>query len=1112
MSNFPIMGNYKINKSLSLISQLTFRKNTLVKSIQVIGLGAVFVFSACQKENDKSIPTLFEEVSADSTKLTFTNQIQETEAANILTYQYFYNGGGVAVGDLNNDGWEDLYFTANQGQNKLFLNQGNLKFRDITLATGTSGKENAWTTGTAIVDINSDGLKDIYVCYSGDLPEEQRRNQLFVNQGLDKQGIPFFKEMAADYGLDDPGFSTAAYFSDLDQDGDLDMLLLNHNPRLFSNLNINAFEAMLSSADTMSSSKIYKNENGIFRNSTKESGLTETGLSYGLGASIADFNGDGFPDIYLGNDYSAPDYLYINQGDGTFVDQLKERIGHTSLYTMGVDAADINRDGELDLISLDMLPEDNARQKLLFSPENYEHYNLFLKAGLHHQLMRNMLQLNNGDGTFSEIGQLAGISATDWSWAPLFADFDNDGFTDLFVSNGFLKDFTNLDFINYRNEFLQNSKVTGAGINDLIKKMPATKVGNYAFKNVNGIQFENQSKNWGLDTPGNSNGAVYADLDLDGDLDLVINNLNEPAQIFRNMTSDRSNPNFLQIKLKGLEGNQDGIGARVTVYQNGKLNYQEQQIYKGYQGNVSAILHFGLGNEKVDSIEVRWKNSKINRIKNADINQILEVSEADAEIEYRIEAKTEPYFVALGEFLIDKKVTLPNDYKRQSQLLYSLSESKVSMLEADLNSDGVKEIIVSDGSSIKSYPREVGGYKEKFELLYSSENPAITSMVALDTDGDSDLDLYVAKGGYFDLEISDSRQKDVLLINKGNGVFTESSFDFGTFPTEFVSSWDANGDGLDDLFVGAGYIPGRWPESVSSQVWINKGDGTFSPISLDTISRVKASQSYDLDQDGLDELIVASEFDRIRILNFKEGKVVDRSEEFLPGGETGLWSAILIQDLDGDGRPEMIAGNWGLNSRLQTDDNNPVRIYFEDFDNNGSVDPLMTFPVMGEEFPFFSRDELAAQMYKKKAMFPSHKSFSKARIQDILTADELEKANKVEAQNLETKMFSLKNGLFQEIALPAIVQASPIQAVNALKKGTGYDLVFLGNQLEARLKIGRIDANPGWILRKSADGEWKVLNRENNGMDLKSNVSSSLNFDNTLWIGIPNKGAFRYLY
>lgn len=1091
--------------------QLIFRKIKTLKLLQVIALGAISLFFACQEKKIDVKPTLFELLSSDSTKLIFNNQIKETQAANILTYQYFYNGGGVAVGDLNNDGFEDLYFTANQGQNKLFLNQGNLKFRDITLATGTAGRDNAWTTGTAIVDINADGLKDIYVCYSGDLSDEQRRNQLFVNQGLDTDGIPFFKEMAKEYGLDDPGFSTSVYFADLDMDGDLDMLLLNHNPRLFNNLNINAFEAMLSTADSMSSTKIYRNENGIFRNVTKESGLTETGLSYGLGASIADFNGDGFPDIYLGNDYSAPDYLYINQGDGTFSNEINKAIGHTSLYTMGVDAADINRDGRLDLISLDMLPEDNARQKLLFTPENYEHYNLFLNAGLGHQLMRNMLQLNNGDGTFSEIGQLAGISATDWSWAPLFADFDNDGFTDLFVSNGFLKDFTNLDFINYRNEYLQNEKVSAKGINALIEKMPATKVGNYGFRNINGIQFENQSESWGLNNPGNSNGAVYADLDQDGDLDLVINNLNEPAQIFKNRTSETSNSNYIQLRLKGLEGNSDGVGAKVSVYQNGQLNYQEQQIYKGYQGNVSAIMHFGLGEGKVDSVEVRWKNSQISRIKNPDINGILEVEEAQAETEAIIEFEIKPYFsLDMSSTRFDTEV--PNDSKRQSQLLYTLSQEKISMVSADLKGDGSAEVIISNGSTIYTIPKEYSSSDVIQNNLYSSESPTITSISALDVDGDGDLDLYVAKGGYFDLEEGDSRQQDVLLINDGKGVFTESTMDFGVLPSENVIAWDANGDGLDDLFVGSGYVPGRWPQSVPSQVWINGGKGVFTPISLENISRVKASQTYDLDQDGLDELIIASEFDRIRIINLNNGKGVDRSDEFFPEGKTGLWSSILIQDLDEDGNPELLAGNWGLNSRLKTDSNNPVRIYFEDFDTNGSIDPLMTFPVMGEEYPFFSRDELAAQLYKKKALFPTHEGFSKAKIQDILTPQELEKAKRVEAQLLQTKMYTLKNGIFEEVGLPALVQSSPIQAIAPLKSSQGFDLLLLGNQENARLKIGRLDANPGWLLHKNSLGKWDLVGPDKTGLQLRSNVSSILEIGNLIWIGVPNEGVFKYAY
>ncbi|WP_233756017.1 VCBS repeat-containing protein [Algoriphagus sp. AGSA1] len=1097
---------------MSLNPQHIVNKYNISGLLQFLLFGAGFLFFSCEKKGEAIPQTLFELVNQDSSNLIFTNQIIETEAANILTYQYFYNGGGVAVGDVNNDGLEDLYFTSNQGQNKLFLNLGNMKFRDITLATGTGGRENAWSTGTAIVDINGDGLKDIYVCYSGDLPESQRRNQLFVNQGLDKDSIPFFKEMAAYYGLDDPGFSTAVYFSDLDQDGDLDMLLLNHNPRLFSNLNINAFEAMLSSADSLSSSKIFKNENGVFRNATKETGLSETGLSYGLGATIADFNGDGYPDIYLGNDYSAPDYLYINQGDGTFVNQIEERMGHTSLYTMGVDAADINRDGRLDIVSLDMLPEDNARQKLLFTPENYEHYNLFLKAGLHHQLMRNMLQLNNGDGTFSEIGQLAGISATDWSWAPLFADFDNDGFTDLFVSNGFLKDFTNLDFINYRNEYLQNSKVTGEGIRELIKKMPATKVGNYAFKNIDGIQFENQSENWGLNTPGNSNGAVYVDLDQDGDLDLVVNNLNEPAQIFRNRTSEDGDSDFLQIRLIGLQGNADGIGAKVSVYQNGQLNYQEQQVYKGYQGNVGAVMHFGLGKAKVDSVEVHWKNKKISRIISPKSNQLLEVVEADAEKEIVYDDFNFPILKQLGVYKREWNAELPNDFKRQSQLLYSLSQEKVSMILADLSGNGEPELVFSDGTHIYSLTPEGLGLPHERYNIHTSDSPLITSIAALDVDGDSDLDLYIAKGGYFDLEENDPRQRDILLINQGNGVFTESSLDFGVQSSEFVTAWDANGDGMDDLFVGSGYVPGRWPESAESQVLINKGDGTFTSISLKGISRVKAAQSLDLDQDGLDELIIASEFDKIRILNLKDGNVIDRSEEFLPGEKSGIWSSVLVQDLDGDGNPELLAGNWGLNSRLRTAPDVPVRIYYEDFDSNGSVDPLMTFSVMGEEYPFLSRDELAAQMYRKKALFTSHEAFSKAKIQDILTSEELGRAKVIEAQSLETKMFTLKNGVFQRIALPVLVQSSPIQAISTMETPSGHDILLLGNQENARLKIGRIDANPGWRLTKSKKGTWEALDADQALLPVRSNVSSAAAIKNVVWIGVPNYGIFKYGY
>lgn len=1069
-----------------------------------------YFFVSC-KADKETHTSLFKEVSADSSGLHFTNQIQESAQANILTYQYFYNGGGVAVGDLNNDGFEDLYFTANQGQNKLFLNQGELNFRDITLATGTGGREQAWSTGAVIVDINADGLKDVYVCYSGDLPEEMRRNQLFVNQGLDKQGIPFFKEMAKDFGLDDPAFSTSAYFSDLDKDGDLDMLLLNHNPALFNNLNVNAFKTMMATPDPMSSSKVYRNENGKFRDVSAEIGIATGTLSYGLGASIADFNQDGWPDIYIGNDYSAPDYYYLNQGDGTFVDEVRSAFSHTSLYSMGVDVADFNRDGHLDLISLDMLPEDAKRQKLLHSPENYEHYELFVEAGLHHQLMRNMLQVNNGNGTFSEIGQAAGVAMTDWSWAPHFADFDNDGWQDLFVSNGFLKDFTNLDFINYREQVLANPKAGQQQILELIAAMPATKLGNYAFKNKQGGTFEKVSKDWGLDTPGNSNGAAYADLDGDGDLELIVNNLNEPSRIFKNLTREREGGHFLQIKLEGEKGNPSGLGAKVWVFSGNTAQYQEQSVYRGFQGNVSEILHFGLENPSIDSLRVQWPNGKVQTLFSPKEDQRLTLKVEDASAAAGLKPTILSKFQLVQQLDIFRKSELHvNDFKRQSQLLYSLSQNRVFFGKGDLNGDGESDLVFATSTGDLMW---FDGKTEKVVAVpLLGIPPTVSGLLCFDADDDGDLDIYLASGGYGDLNENDPALRDQLLINDGEG-----SFQLGgqllperATATSEVVIWDFDGDGQDEIFVGGGYTPGRWPESAPSYLLKKSGSRyeIHSEPILDALERVKDAIAYDLDGDGMKELIVASEFDRLRVVSAREGKLTDRSEEFFPQGKTGLWRSLLLEDLDGDGSPELLAGNWGLNSRLRTEPEMPVRLYFADFDQNGSVDPMMTFPIGGAEIPFLSRDELTAQMYRKKALFPKHEAFANASIAEILTPEELSRAAVLQVETLETQLFSLKEGQFRPQSLPSQAQYAPVNVALAIKKDQAVkDLLLLGNLDQARLKIGKQDANQGLLLSLDSDSNsWFAVPQSRSGFQLKGEVNSAEMLGDKLWLGLRDQG------
>ncbi|MBD8490833.1 VCBS repeat-containing protein [Echinicola sp. CAU 1574] len=1078
-----------------------------------------------EKEEEKVDEKLFHLLAPKQSGIAFSNDLRETETANIFHYQYFYNGGGVAVGDLNNDGLEEIYFSGNMVNNKLYLNKGNLKFQDITLAANVAGRPRSWTTGVSMVDINADGWLDIYVCYSGDLPEENRKNQLFINQGADKQGIPFFKEEAETYGLAESAYSTSAAFFDLDGDLDLDAVLLNHNPKLFRNLDEISFNHLLNQNEPLFSTKLMENQEGKFVDVSKEMGWDTSPLSYGLGLSIADFNNDDKPDIFVGNDYSAPDHLYVQTDGKGFQDRLKESFGHTSLYSMGSDAADINNDGWVDLISLDMLPESNERQKLLFSPDNYEHFNLFLKVGLHYQYMRNMLQLNNGDGTFSEIGQLAGVSNTDWSWAPLWADFDQDGWKDLFVSNGFVRDFTNLDFIKYRSSFFEGGELSKTGVLDLIKEMPSSEVDNYIFRNNQDLTFKKSGQSWGIDHHSNSNGAAYTDLDNDGDLDLVISNVNQVAFIYENLRNEFPEHHWLQVALKGGEANLNGIGAKVYLYQRGEQQMLEQMPYRGYQSSVSPVLTFGLLSSEIDSVKVVWPSSRSQVLISPKSNQRVVILEGESESASRVKQINDQEWVKsdteLNHLHQDK---LFNDFKRQPLLPYPLSNNGPVMAKADVNNDKVDDVFIGSGLGQPGYiyfGNKNRGYNKGSSMEFSEMVSAVqTNAVFCDIDNDGDQDLFIRNGGYHDFLADDERLKDQLYLNDGKGGFINNP---NAVPELYENGKaavfiDVNEDGFQDVFLGGGAIPGRFPEFYPSRILVYDGKGSYSDqtdkigLEIRELGLVSDAVAYDIDRDGKEELIVLGEWMAIKVFGVEEGKMVDLSSHYFDRDFKGIWNTLEVGDFDGDGNPELLAGNWGLNSQLKVSEKEPAELIYKDFDGNGAVDPILSLYFEGKMFPYVSRDELLEQISNKRTSFESYASYAQAKVVDIFSSGELSGAKKMKVNTMETMLFELEEGKFIPQKLPIEVQFAPIFSITLIPstESDKKEIWLGGNLHQTRIKIGNIDANYGLIIRQDDKGTYRSISPRVTGFQINGDVRSSLWIGEELWVGQFNGEVGHY--
>ncbi|MGK0428462.1 MAG: hypothetical protein ACJARX_000109 [Psychroserpens sp.] len=1034
--------------------------------------------------------TLFSEILSKTSNVTFGNVLNETFELNFLNYPYIYIGGGVAVGDINNDGLQDLYFTSNQNSNKLYLNKGGFEFEDITSKSGASDQV-GWSTGTSMIDINNDGWLDIYVCKAASLDNHDlRRNKLYINQ---KDNT--FIESAKSYGLDHPGFSTQSYFLDYDMDGDLDMYLVSHRPDFNNNTKIST--QIQNEIYEISSDQLFRNEGDTFVKVSQEAGVLNK--AWGLSASIGDFNNDDWPDIYVANDYLEPDILYINNHDGTFKNEILDRMNHISFNSMGSDYADINNDMLPDLLVLDMLAEDHQRGKENMASMSTDNFNAMVSVGYHHQYMANVLQINNGNGNYSDIGQLAGINNTDWSWSPLIADFDNDGFKDVFITNGIEKDMGNQDF--RRNLQLMNKQNKPMKLDDVLNMIPADKLANYIFKNNGDLTFSNQVKNWGLNKKVNSNGSAYADLDNDGDLDLVVNNENDIASIYKN----NSQHNFINVKLTGDKNNKLAIGSKISIETENNKQYQELYLNRGFLSSVSNIVNFGLGKEDhIKSIEIIWPDGKKTIKTNVKVNELIEIDYINARLITSVVAQknnralvTQVSPSKLG-INYSHEENLFDDFSKQLLLPQKQSTSGPCLSVADVNGDELEDVFIGGAvgqSSTLFLQNQDGSFSNKSKQFLKDKNHEDLGSLFFDADGDNDLDLYIASGGY-EFSENDSLLQDRLYINDGKGNFKKSNqLPKMVSSTKSVKPIDFDKDGDLDLVIGGNVIPGKYPLAPKSYILKNQG-GSFIDVTNEIAHGFSESgmindiEITDYNNDGNQDIILVGLWMPITIFKNNEGEF---TKEKLPELENiqGWYYSIASSDFDNDGDIDYVIGGLGMNNKFHPSLEKPLHIFSGNFDDNLSYDIALSKAYNGVLVPVRGKECSSQQTPFLNEKIGTYKEFASLNIKDIYGNEIIETSNHLKVHNFRS-LYLTNNGSngFSSSFLPNESQFSAtldFEIIDVNNDGHN-DIVGVGNLYDAEVETIRYDASQGYVLFGNGKGEFKNINKTgfSNNKDMRS--------------------------